>query len=112
MNEKNFIRRISVASNAIQTIDNETTYLIIYCLNCVRRDGNSTYTTDSQLPECTHLEKFLRPIYTIRFVVYDSDPGVCDRINTRTNIKFQIRHRRMSRKCGISTRCHRPLEEI
>ena len=27
-----FIRRISVASNAIQTIDNEIAYLIIYCL--------------------------------------------------------------------------------
>ena len=40
-----FIRRISVASNAIQTIDNETAYLIIYCLNCIRRDGNSTYKT-------------------------------------------------------------------
>ena len=32
----------------------------------------------------------LRPIYTIRFVVYDSDPGVCDRINTRTNVRFQM----------------------
>ena len=32
----------------------------------------------------------LRPIYTIRFVVYDSGPGVCDRINTRTNVRFQI----------------------
>ncbi len=37
-----FIRRISVASNAIQTIDNETDYLIICCLNCIRRFGNST----------------------------------------------------------------------
>ena len=33
-----FIRRISVASNAIQTIDNEVNHLIIYCLNCIRRD--------------------------------------------------------------------------
>ena len=38
-----FIRRPSVVSNAIQTIDNETAYLIIYCFNCIRRDGNSTY---------------------------------------------------------------------
>ena len=36
-----FKRRISVASNAIQTIDNELTYLIIFCLNCIRCDGNS-----------------------------------------------------------------------
>ena len=35
-----FIRRISVASNAIQTIDDETACLIVYCLNCIRRDGN------------------------------------------------------------------------
>ncbi len=40
-----FIRRIFIASNAIQTIDNETAYLIIYCLNCIRRDGDSTYKT-------------------------------------------------------------------
>ena len=40
-----FMRRIFVASNAIQTIDNETAYLIIYCLKCIRRDGNSTYKT-------------------------------------------------------------------
>jgi hypothetical protein len=31
--------------NAIQTIDNETPYLIIYCLDCTRRDGNSRYKT-------------------------------------------------------------------
>ena len=33
-----FIRRILVASNAIQTIDNEVNHLIIYCLNCIRLD--------------------------------------------------------------------------
>ena len=33
-----FIRRTSVASNAIQTIDNEMLHLVIYCLNCIRRD--------------------------------------------------------------------------
>ena len=37
-----FKRRISVASNAIQIIDHEMTYLIIYCLNCIRCDENST----------------------------------------------------------------------
>ncbi len=40
-----FIRRTFVVSNAIQTIDNETAYLIIYCLNCIRHGGNSTYET-------------------------------------------------------------------
>ena len=40
-----FIRRTSVASNAVQTIDDETAHLIIYCLNCIRRDENSTYKT-------------------------------------------------------------------
>ncbi len=43
--EARFIRRISVASNAIQTIDNETAYLIVCCLNCIRCDGISTYKT-------------------------------------------------------------------
>ena len=33
-----FIRRISVASNAVQTIDNEVNHLIICCLNCIQRD--------------------------------------------------------------------------
>jgi hypothetical protein len=40
-----FRRRISVASNAIQTMDNEITQLINYCLNCIRRDENSTSKT-------------------------------------------------------------------
>ena len=40
-----FIHRISVASNAIQTINNEVNHLIIYCLNCIRCDGNATYKT-------------------------------------------------------------------
>ena len=43
-----FIRRILVASNAIKTTDNEMINLIsfvIYCLNCIRRDRNSTYKT-------------------------------------------------------------------
>ena len=34
------VRRISLASNAIQTIDNQVSCLIIYCLNYIRRDGN------------------------------------------------------------------------
>jgi len=32
----------------------------------------------------------LRPIYKIRKVVCDYYPGLCDRINTRKNITFQI----------------------
>ena len=35
-----------VVSNAIQAIDNATAYLIIYCLNCIRRDENLTFKTD------------------------------------------------------------------
>ena len=38
-----FIRRISAASNAIQTKDNEANHLIIYCLNCTRHGRNATY---------------------------------------------------------------------
>ena len=39
--------------------------------------------------DCSRLEalqqtKYLRPVNTIRFVVHDSYPGVCDRINTRS----------------------------
>ena len=45
MSEACFIRRILVASNAIQTIDNEMIHLIIYCLNCIRRDRNATFKT-------------------------------------------------------------------
>ena len=33
-----FMRRISLASKAIQAIDNEASNLMIYCLNCIRRD--------------------------------------------------------------------------
>ncbi len=40
-----FIRPIFVVSNAIQTIDNETAYPMIYCLNCIRHDENSTHET-------------------------------------------------------------------
>ena len=29
-------------------IDNEKAYLIICCLNCIRRDGNSTHKTDTE----------------------------------------------------------------
>ena len=41
------MRLISVALNAIQAIDNEMARadLIIYCLNCLRRDWNVTYKT-------------------------------------------------------------------
>jgi hypothetical protein len=40
-----FMCRILVASNAIQTMYNEMTNFIIYCLNCFRCDQNSTYET-------------------------------------------------------------------
>ena len=40
-----FIRRISVASNTIQTTDNEVHHLIIYCWNCSWGDWNATYKT-------------------------------------------------------------------
>ena len=36
-------------SNAIQTTDNEMSHLIIYCLNCIRRDWNATYKTGLRL---------------------------------------------------------------
>ena len=38
-----FKRRISVVSNAIETIDNEMICFIIYCLNCIRHGRNATY---------------------------------------------------------------------
>ena len=38
-----FIRRISAASNAIETIDNEMICFIIFCLNCIRHGRNATY---------------------------------------------------------------------
>ena len=34
-----------VALNAIQTMDNEISHRIIYCLNCIRCDQNSTHET-------------------------------------------------------------------
>ena len=40
-----FIRRILVASNAIETMDNEMTNFIIYCWNYIRCHQNSTYET-------------------------------------------------------------------
>ena len=47
-----------------------------------------------ELTQCSTLvssfEHFLGPIYTIPFLVYDSDPGVCDGINTRTNVRCEI----------------------
>ena len=43
-----FIRRISVTSNAIQTIVNELRHFIIYCLNYIRRDYDATYKTGLQ----------------------------------------------------------------
>ena len=40
-----FKRRISAVSNAIETIDNEMIYLIIFCLNCIRHGRNATFET-------------------------------------------------------------------
>jgi hypothetical protein len=34
-----------IESNAIQTMDNEMTNLIIYCLKCIQCDQSSTYET-------------------------------------------------------------------
>ena len=31
--------------NAMEKLDNETPHLIVYCLNFIRRDGNSTCKT-------------------------------------------------------------------
>ena len=36
----------------------------------------------------------------IRFVIYDSDPGVCDRINARTNVMFQVSPSTNEQKMG------------
>ena len=41
-----FIRRISALSNAIETIDNEMIWVIIFCLNCTRHGRNATYEQD------------------------------------------------------------------
>jgi hypothetical protein len=48
------------------------------------------HTTTGQAPVQLRWGTQLRPIYTVRLVVYDSYSGVCDRINTRTNVTFQI----------------------
>ena len=56
MFEARFRRRISVASNAMQTIDNEVSHLIIYCFNCIRNDGNSTSKTGLTGLSKAHLE--------------------------------------------------------
>ena len=40
-----FKRRIFVASNAIETKDNEASHLIIFCFNCIRCDENATFKT-------------------------------------------------------------------
>ena len=41
----NMIRRFFVASNATETMYNEMTCFIIYCLNCIRCDQNPKYET-------------------------------------------------------------------
>ena len=37
--------RFNVASNAIETKDNEVTCFIIFCFNCIRCDENATFET-------------------------------------------------------------------
>ena len=37
-----FRRPVLVVSNAFQIIDNKVSHLVIYCLNCIRRDENTT----------------------------------------------------------------------
>ena len=36
-----FRRPVLVVSNAFQIIDNKVSHLVIYCLNCIRRDENT-----------------------------------------------------------------------
>ena len=52
-----FRRRISVASNANQRIDNEGNHFVIFCLNCIRREGNST--SKPGLILCTKYKRIL-----------------------------------------------------
>ena len=59
LNSGPFYTSSSVASNAIQTIDNQTAYLIIYCLNCIRRDVNSTYKTGLKVKRTNLLWMYL-----------------------------------------------------
>ena len=47
-------------------------------------------TEDNFLPDVAGISRFKPILHTIRFVVYNSDPGVCDRINTRTNVMLQV----------------------
>ena len=44
-------------------------------------------------------KELLRPIYTIRFVAYDSYSGICDRVNTRK--KRQILNFAISERVNI-----------
>ena len=53
-----FRRRVFVASNAIQTMDNAASRFIISCLNCIRRDENSTSKTGLTLKyKIKHIRK-------------------------------------------------------
>ena len=45
LSKARFKRRIFVASNAIDTKDNEVTCFIIFCFNCIRYDENATFKT-------------------------------------------------------------------
>ena len=57
---------------------NRLSCLIIYCLKCIRSDGNSTYKTGLILRMeyiviySIYICSSLRPVHTTRLVVYDS----------------------------------------
>ena len=61
MSKACFIRRISVVSNAIQTIDNAMIHFIMYCLNYIQRDWNATYKTG--LKAAFHFRVFHTHVY-------------------------------------------------
>ena len=60
----------SVASNAIQTIGNETTYLIIYWLNCIRCDGNLMCKTGllHYLPHRNNVWSWLSKLFNVSLI--------------------------------------------
>ena len=49
--EARFTRRISAVSSAIQTKDNKSNHLIIYCLNCIRHGKNAMYEQGLIIPK-------------------------------------------------------------
>ena len=63
-----FIRRILVASNAIETIDDEMIHLI-YCLNCILRDRNATFETGLRLYKFLIIQDFALDIMHMRKIL-------------------------------------------